>query len=185
MDKMKEDQKETGKGLVHIYCGDGKGKTTCGMGLCIRAAGAGLKVLIFQFMKDNSTSERNVMDQVSGITLLKGPNQEKFSFQMTREEKEEHRLFYSQKLEWIFRKASREAYDILFLDEVLYAIRAGLLPEEELLEKLDHRPEGLEVILTGQGLSEELLRRADYVTEMKKIKHPFDRGVIARIGIER
>ena len=76
-------------GCVHIYCGDGKGKTTCGMGLCVRAAGYGYRVLIYQFMKDNSTSERKAMEKIPGITFVPGLKQEKFSFQMTDQEKEE------------------------------------------------------------------------------------------------
>jgi len=179
-------KKESGRrGLIHIYCGDGKGKTTCGMGLCVRAAGAGGKVLIYQFMKDNSTSERRVLSQVPGITLIDGPDRVKFSFQMTEEEKAEQRTSYRERLKQLFRKAEEERYDLLFLDEAIYTVRAGLLPEQDLISCLDHKPEGLEVILTGQGPSEEMILRADYVTEMKKVKHPYDRGISARRGIER
>ena len=81
-------------GLIHIYCGDGKGKTTTGMGLCARAAGYGYRVLIYQFMKDNSTSERNVLSLSENITIVDGLAQEKFSFQMTPEEKAAHKEFY-------------------------------------------------------------------------------------------
>lgn len=171
-------------GRVHVYCGDGKGKTTCGMGLCMRAAGAGKKVLICQFMKDNSTSERRILAQIPGVTLVPGLQHEKFSFQMNQEEKAARRTFYNKRLEELFRKAEAENFDLLFMDEALYAIRAGLLDEETLLRCLDERPQGLEVILTGQGPGEKLLARADYVTEMKKIKHPYDQGVKAREGIE-
>ena len=171
-------------GRVHVYCGDGKGKTTCGMGLCMRAAGAGKKVLICQFMKDNSTSERRILAQIPGVTLVPGLQHEKFSFQMNQEEKAARRTFYNKRLEELFRKAEEENFDLLFMDEALYAIRAGLLDEETLLQCLDERPQGLEVILTGQGPDEKLLARADYVTEMKKIKHPYDQGVKAREGIE-
>lgn len=171
-------------GRVHVYCGDGKGKTTCGMGLCMRAAGAGKKVLICQFMKDNSTSERRILAQIPGVTLVPGLQHEKFSFQMNQEEKAARRTFYNKRLEELFRKAEEENFDLLFMDEALYAIRAGLLDEETLLQCLDERPQGLEVILTGQGPGEKLLARADYVTEMKKIKHPYDQGVKAREGIE-
>ena len=174
----------TGKGMIHIYCGDGKGKTTCGMGLCLRAAGAGRKVLIYQFLKDNSSSERLALKRVPGITLEAGLQKEKFSFQMTEDERKERRSYYSTKLAVLFRKAEKEAYELLFLDEVIYTVRAGLLPEALLLAELDHKPDTLEVVMTGQGPDEELLRRADYVTEMRKIRHPFDRGIQAREGIE-
>ena len=85
-------------GLIHIYCGNGKGKTTCGMGLCVRAAGFGFRVLIYQFMKNNSTSERTAMAHIENITFLPGLEQEKFSFRMSEEEKEEHRRFYAAQL---------------------------------------------------------------------------------------
>lgn len=174
-----------GRGLIHIYCGDGKGKTTCGMGLCLRAAGAGMRVLIYQFMKDNSSSERQSMEHVPGVTLARGPEKIKFSFRMTEEEKKEQRAENGRKLKELFRLAREKDFDVLFLDEAVYAARAGVLPEEELLGYLDRKPEKLEVILTGQKPSEELCRRADYITEMKKVKHPFDQGIGARDGIER
>lgn len=172
-------------GLVHIYCGDGKGKTTTGMGLCARAAGYGYKVLIYQFMKDNKTSERKILENVTNITWLDGLEQEKFSFQMTEEEKREHRAFYNAQLEMVTKKARDEEYDVLFLDETIYTIGAGLLDEEKVLEFLDNRPEHLEVILTGQGPSEALMERADYISEICMRKHPFQKGQAARNGIER
>nr|WP_296834528.1 cob(I)yrinic acid a,c-diamide adenosyltransferase [uncultured Marvinbryantia sp.] len=172
-------------GLVHIYCGDGKGKTTTGMGLCVRAAGYGYRVLIYQFMKNNRTSERKVLEKVENITIVDGLEEEKFSFQMTEEEKKERRQFYAQQLKMVTEKARDEQFDVLFLDEVIYTIRAGLLDEALVLDFLDHKPEKLEVILTGQGPDEELLARADYVSEICMRKHPFQKGQPARDGIER
>lgn len=176
---------ERNTGCVHIYCGDGKGKTTCGMGLCVRAAGYGYRVLIYQFMKDNSTSERKAMEKIPEITFVPGLKQEKFSFQMTEQEKEERKRFYEDKFREVTRKAREEEYDVLFLDEIIYTIRAGLFEEELLLQWLQEKPEHLEVILTGQNPGEKLIACADYVSELKKIKHPFDRGLAARDGIER
>ena len=117
---------EKDRGYVHIYCGNGKGKTTTGMGLCLRAAGYGYKVLIYQFMKDNATSERKALARVPGITLAEGLPQEKFSFQMTEEEKSSRRAYYEEQFRAITEKAAREDYDVLFCDELVYAIRAGL-----------------------------------------------------------
>ena len=88
-------------GYIHIYCGNGKGKTTTGMGLCTRAAGFGYRVLIYQFMKNNKTSERKILEQVPNITFIDGLEQEKFSFQMTTEEKEQRRLYYEQQFNLI------------------------------------------------------------------------------------
>lgn len=186
---MTEDRKERkirrGTGLVHIYCGNGKGKTTTGMGLCIRAAGFGYRVLIYQFMKDNSTSERKTLEKVENITLLEGLAQEKFSFQLTPEEKRDRQEFYNNQFRKVTRMAAEENYDVLFLDETVYAIRAGLLDEALVIDFLRNKPEKLEVILTGQDPSQELMEQADYVSEIRKIKHPFDWKQPARDGIER
>ena len=177
--------KKGGTGLVHIYCGDGKGKTTTGMGLCTRAAGYGLKVLIYQFMKDNLTSERKVLEALPNVTFIDGLDREKFSFRMTEEEKKERRAFYNRRLQEVTRKAAAEGFDVLFLDESIYTVRAGLLDEDLLVHFLETKPEGLEVILTGQNPSSKLIALADYVSEIRKIRHPFDEGVPARRGIER
>lgn len=174
-----------GTGLIHIYCGDGKGKTTTGMGLCARAAGYGYRVLIYQFMKDNSTSERNVLKLSDNVTIIDGLPQEKFSFQMTPEEKAARREYYAQQLKFVTQKAADENYDLLFLDETIYTIRAGLLDESLVLDFLKNKPEQLEVILTGQNPSQALIDAADYVSEIRKVKHPFDQGIPARKGIER
>lgn len=175
--------KETG--LIHIYYGDGKGKTTTGMGLITRAAGYGYRVLLYQFMKNNKTSERKILEQVENITIVDGLEQEKFSFQMTPEEKAERREFYGKQFQRITKKAVSEAYDVLFMDETIYTISAGLLDEDLVLEFLRTKPENLEVILTGNYPSENLLELADYVSEIRKIKHPFDKGQRARLGIEK
>lgn len=176
-------EKETG--CIHIYCGDGKGKTTCGMGLCVRAAGYGYKVLIYQFMKDNNTSERKALEKIDNITMIDGLSQEKFSFQMSPQEREERKAYYENQFLAVTRRAETEGYDVLFLDEIIYTIRAGLFDEKLLCNFLDEKPETLEVILSGQGPSQDLIERADYVSEIRKIKHPFDCGIAARKGIER
>ena len=178
-------EKITGTGLVHIYCGDGKGKTTTGMGLCLRAAGFGYRVLIYQFMKNNKTSERKALEQIENIRILDGLEEEKFSFQLTEEERKQRLEFYNSQFKKVTGLAEKEGWDLLFLDEAIYTIRAGLLDEELVAEFLENKPEKLEVILTGQGPSQRLLELADYVSEIRKVKHPFDRRQPARDGIER
>ena len=172
-------------GLVHVYYGTGKGKTSIGMGMSIRSAGAGMKVLIYQFMKDNSSSERTILKSTPGITLKDGLSEEKFAFQMTLEEKEERRRFYKSKLEEIIRKVSGGKYDFLFLDEIIYTISAGLLEEDLLIRFLKEKPLALEVVLTGNNPSRELMEHADYISRIKKEKHPYDKGITARVGIEK
>lgn len=172
-------------GYIHIYCGNGKGKTTCGMGLCVRAAGYGYRVMIYQFMKDNTTSERKILEQIPNITILKGLDKEKFSFQMTSDEKELRRSYYESQFQKLTLMAAEEHYDVLFMDELIYTIHAGLFREELLLNFLKNKPETLEVILTGQNPSQALIDIADYVSNIQKEKHPFDKGLPARKGIEK
>lgn len=169
-------------GKIHIYCGNGKGKTTTAIGLMVRCAGAGKKVLFYQFMKNNTSSERNILEQLEGITCLKGKENAKFSFQMTEEEKILERKENDERLVDIFKEAKQ--YDMLCLDEALYTIRAGLLDEALLIQCLQEKPEELEVILTGRDPSERLCEMADYISEIQKIKHPFDQGLGSRLGIE-
>lgn len=172
-------------GLVHIYCGNGKGKTTCAMGLCTRAAGYGYKVLIYQFMKNNKTSERKILEQVPNVTFIDGLDNEKFSFLLTPEEKEARKEYYHAQFRNVTELAEKEGYQVLFMDELIYAIGAGLFDEAVLVEYLKHKPESLEVIMTGQNPSEAVIELADYVSEIRKIKHPFDKGQKSRMGIEK
>ena len=172
-------------GLIHVYCGNGKGKTTTGMGLCARAAGYGYKVLIYQFMKNNKTNERKVLEKVENVTWVDGLDKEKFSRQMSDEEKLERRAFYAEQFRKVTALAREGDYDVLFLDETIYTIRAGLLDESLVTEFLDHKPEKLEVILTGQDPGEAILERADYVSEICMRRHPYKKGIPARDGIER
>lgn len=172
-------------GLVHIYCGDGKGKTTSAVGLTVRASGAGMKVLFYQFMKDNKTSERNILNNIENISIIDGLDNEKFSFQMNEEEKKERKEFYTNQFYQITRKAQNEKFDMLVMDEIIYTIEADLLDEKVLVEYLEKKPESLEIVMTGNAPSDTLIRYADYVSEIKKIKHPYDEGKKARIGIEK
>ena len=170
--------------MIHIYYGDGKGKTTCGMGLCLRAAGTGRKVLIWQLMKDGSSGERAAMGQVPGIDLIEAPERVLFSFQMSEDEKAEQRAFNNKRLREITDTAIDNGYDLLFLDEALYAVGAALLDEGTLLDTMDRCLDRVELVLTGRDPSDEILKRADYITQFVKEKHPFDRGIAARQGIE-
>lgn len=172
------------KGLIHIYCGDGKGKTTCAMGLAVRCAGAGEKVLIYQFMKGNSSSERTVLNQISNITLLDGVPRIKFSFQMTEEEKEQLAFYYKGIFKEITEKLQTGNYRMVVMDEIISTVNLGLLDIETVEKFLKTKPEHLEVVMTGREPKESLCELADYITEMKKNKHPFDQGIGSRKAIE-
>ena len=169
-------------GRIHIYFGDGKGKTTAAVGQAVRAAGHGFRVLFFQFLKDNSSNERKILEQISNITCLPGREQVKFVSRMNGEEKAE-RLHYNNKaLDESVKFCS--PFDLLVMDEALCAVGLKVLSEEKLISFLQHKPRGLEIVLTGHQVSDRMKEIADYATEMHKIKHPYDLGKLAREGIE-
>ena len=171
-----------GTGRIHLYYGDGKGKTTAAVGQVIRAAGSGLQVLVFQFLNNNESSERKILEQIPNITCLNGREPVKFVSRMNKDEKAETRRYNNKALDEIVKFCS--PFDVLLLDEALCAVQLNVLSEEKLLSFLKHKPRGLEVILTGHVITENLLEVADYVTQMTKIKHPYDQGTLAREGIE-
>ena len=171
------------RGMLHLYYGDGKGKTTCAMGLALRAAGRNIPVVIAQFLKSEDSGERNSLRSLPAVTLLPLPQQAKFTFQMTPEEQELSREESATRLRTAFRLAYSQG-GLLILDEICAAINAGMVDLEELLSLLDNRPEGLEVVLTGRDPDPQLIDRADYLTEFVKKRHPYDKGIAAREGIE-
>lgn len=168
--------------MIHLYYGDGKGKTTAAMGLALRCAGSGKKVRIYQFLKDNSSSERNALHIIDGIEIIPGKDCEKFVFEMSESEKKTEAKYCSEMLKKIF--CNLQGIDMLILDEVTTAITCGLLDEVSLLDLLEKHGKNTEVVMTGGIPSERILQACDYVTHMKKVKHPFDEGASARLGVE-
>lgn len=172
------------KGLIHIYCGENKGKTTASLGLAIRAAGAGKKVIFSQFLKDGSSAELGPLSTIPGISIKICEKPHGFIWTMTEEEKLAAAADYTALFHEVRDLARQGEADLLILDEILGAVTTRMVPEPQLIDFLDQKPEGLEVVLTGRDPSPALMERADYITEMKKIKHPFDQGIPARKGIE-
>lgn len=169
-------------GFVHIYYGDGKGKTTAAIGQAIRAAGNNCEVLFYQFLKDNTSGERIILNELEHITCIEGRTEELFSFQMNQKQIQESKDYYQKKFAQIDKQVVH--YQMLVLDEIICAIQVGLLEEEQVIRFLKQKNQELEVIMTGNVPSEKLKSCADYITEMKKEKHPFDKGEKARRGIE-
>lgn len=169
-------------GLVHIYCGDGKGKTSAAIGLAIRAAGRGKRIVIARFLKNDDSGEVDILRRIPEITLL--PCEKNFGF-VSRMDEETKRQAAACNL-GLFERASMlaEDADMVVFDEIMAAVRYGMIPESRVLDFLAGRPERLEVVMTGRNPSEKLLAAADYVSEIVKRKHPFDHGIPARIGIE-
>lgn len=174
------------KGLVHIYTGEGKGKTTASLGLAVRAAGQGLSVLFVQFFKEDEadSGEKDFFKR------------SKLNIELVRSNCR-HPIFTGGKTDLAFvKKSVLDTYenvkkrvadgsvDLLVLDEIMSAINGGWIDVEDIIGFLKGRPPGLEVVLTGRNAPPELVQVSDYVTEMLKIKHPYDSGVTARKGIE-
>ena len=172
-------------GLIHIYTGNGKGKTTAAMGLVLRASGRGLKVIVGQFLKGRETGELKTLALLPGVEVFRGKPLTKFSFQMSDGEKEEVLQSHNHFIGELAQRCAETKADLLVLDEVIGACSTKLLDEKLLLDFLKNKPKHLEVVMTGRNPSESLLEMADYVSEICKRKHPFDRGIPAREGIEK
>ncbi len=176
------------KGLVQIYTGDGKGKTTAAFGLALRAAGQGNKVLVYQFLKPPSldVGERFAL-RLGAVRIrveaLDVPWDMSQSFD-NEKVLTSTRTAISNALDRIAQTSEKRFYDVLILDEIVFCLSKGLAKLEDIKNIIDKRDPRVEIILTGRGASEEVIALADLVTEMKSIKHPFDTGLGARRGIE-
>lgn len=170
------------QGLIHIYCGDGKGKTTAAVGLSVRAAGADKKVLFVQFFKNGNSSEIRSLQKLEGIRTLHASTVPGRFSRMSDEQRVQASSDYTE----LFRSAAAlsENFDLLILDEIISACNLKIVDEALVTAFLDSKPDSLEVVLTGRDPSCELTSRADYITSMEKIKHPYDQGIRARKGIE-
>lgn len=171
-------------GYIHIYCGDGKGKTTAALGLALRAAGANKRVLLTRFMKTNSSSELTSLSLQPNIKLIPTSKVFGYYYTLTDNEKEQAYDYYSSLLKEACKRAIAENYDLLILDEVTYAYSYHFIDCDYLMSFLHAKPEKLEVVITGKHPAQELLDVADYISDIKKVRHPYDKGVLPREGIE-
>jgi len=169
------------KGYVQVYTGDGKGKTTAAIGLSVRAAGAGFKVYIAQFMKKGGYSELKALEQFSDWITIEQFGTGKF---ITGEPKDEDLEMGRKCLEAIAKALTSGKYDVVIMEEANVAAKFGVIKTEDILAMIKKKPENVELIITGRGASEEVMEAADLVTEMREIKHYYKNGVNARIGIE-
>jgi cob(I)alamin adenosyltransferase len=170
-------------GLVHIYTGDGKGKTTASIGLGIRAAGSGMKVLMVQFLKGRKSSEEVLIEKLKpDFEILKNRQIEKFVWELTPKEKEEMKKNTLQLFEYAAQNARNK--DLIILDEIIAAVTTGLIEVTKICEFIKNKPSNLELVLTGRNAPDELIELADYVSEINAVKHPISKGIQARRGIE-
>ncbi len=170
------------KGYIHVYTGDGKGKTTAAFGLALRATGAGLKTYIAQFVKGMKYSELDAIKKFDDSITLKQYGRGCF---IKRKSKQEDIDIAQHGFEEIRQIVKSEKYDLIILDEINIAISYNLIDEDDLIELMENKPSGIELIITGRYASPNVIEKADLVTEMKEVKHYYQKGVVARVGIEK
>ena len=170
------------KGYVQVYTGDGKGKTTAALGLALRAAGAGLKVFIAQFIKMGDYSEIKMLERFSDLIVVEQYGLGRF---IKGKPSLEDIRTAGKGLEKIHALLLDAQYDVVIMEEANVAVMTGLFSAEDILRLITIKPDSVELIITGRGADPRILDKADLVTEMKCIKHYYEQGVQARIGIEK
>ncbi len=170
------------KGYVQVYTGNGKGKTTASLGLAVRAAGAGLKVYIVQFLKQGDYSEIKALKKFSDLITVEQYGLGKF---VKGKPSPEDIEAGKKGIEKIKSVVSAGNHDVVIIEEGNVAVMCGLFPSSEIVDIIDNKPENIELVITGRGATQDIIDKADLVTEMKEIKHYYSKGVKARVGIEK
>lgn len=173
------------KGLIQVYCGNGKGKTTATIGLGIRALGNNMKVIMIQFLKNNDTGECRLLKQLEpSFKVFHFEKNRDFTWNLNEEEKKELKQEVGMALKFAKKVMDTGECDILILDEILAAIQTGFVEVESLVELIDAKPDVMELVLTGRVVPEEIINKVDYISRIDAQKHPMDKGIPARAGIE-
>ncbi|MFA5021693.1 MAG: cob(I)yrinic acid a,c-diamide adenosyltransferase [Patescibacteria group bacterium] len=167
-------------GKIHIYTGNGKGKTTAALGLALRAVGAGFKVYIVQFLKAQDYSELNSLKKLPEITV-KRFGQKTFIYGLG---KPNDKVEAKKALKFCKKILKSSKFNLVILDEIFLASFFKLISVPEIIKLIKNKPKSVELVLTGRKAASEIIKLADYVTEMKEIKHPYQQGLVARRGIE-
>jgi cob(I)alamin adenosyltransferase len=170
------------KGYVQVYTGDGKGKTTAAIGLAIRALGAGWPVFFAQFLKTGEYSEHKALAQFSDHLTIKTYGRNVF---IKGEPEEEDRRLAQEAYQEIAEIVASGRHRLVVLDEANVAVHYGLITVDQILNLIDRRAEGVELLITGRYAHSRLIERADLITEMRGVKHYFDQGIKARVGVEK
>lgn len=171
-------------GLIHIYCGDGKGKTTAAVGLAVRAAGSGMKVHFVQFLKGSPTSEIAVLEKIENITIRRCDRDYGFTFAMSDDDKAAITACHNRMLAEALELMQSGGADMVVLDEFNAAYSCGLLDKELADSIVLEKPADTELILTGRDPQPKFVEAADYVSEILAVKHPYSHGIEARKGVE-
>ena len=170
--------------MLHIYYGDGKGKTSSAIGLSIRYAGTNKKVMFVQFLKNNKSNERKILDIIDNIFLYPCPENVKFVFDMTNREKTDIYQQYNHIFTDSFNIVISQNYDMIVFDELNCVIDNNLIDIDIVKSYISEYKNKKEIILTGYALPNDLVNLADYISNIQKVKHPFDSGISARLGVE-
>lgn len=169
---------------LHLYIGDGKGKTCAAMGLALRALGHGWSVLVAQFLKNGRSGELDALRRFENARVIETPPTKKFTFQMTAEELAEEKARQAEALESLIMVVDAERPQMMVFDELAMAAHLHLVTDTDALRLIDAALEHGEVAVTGRAAPEALLARADYISEIVKRRHPYDSGLQARKGVE-
>ncbi len=173
------------KGYVHIYTGDGKGKTTAAVGLGLRAYGRGFKVLLVQFLKSEPSGEIMAIEKLgSNFKSFRTKKVKGFFINMNDEKRQELKKSEQEAFQYAHEAVMSEEWDLVILDEVIGSLGIGLIELKSLIDLIKEKPNSVELVLTGRNAPAELIEFSDYVSEIKAVKHVFSKGVPAREGIE-
>lgn len=172
------------KGLVHIYHGDGKGKTTAAFGLALRALGNGWRVGILQFLKGSPTGEVTALEEIKNVTVRRNSKDFGFFSNMSLRDRQEMTAMQNHNLQLLIEELKEGKYDMVILDELCAAYNQKSVERNLVKELLELTTGRIELIITGRNPHDDLLSYADYVTQMQQERHPFERGLTARQGIE-
>lgn len=173
------------QGLVQVYTGDGKGKTTAAIGQGIRAYGNGLKVYMIQFLKGGKTGELSTVEKLGDkFKIFRFEKPKDFTWNLNKEELEQLREEIRTGYNFILDVIKENKCDLLIIDEVMAVLSNNFLSVEEVLYIIDNKPKNMEIILTGRNAPKEIIEKSNLVTEMKCVKHYFNEGIPSREGIE-
>lgn len=169
------------KGFIHVYTGNGKGKTTAAIGLGVRASGAGLRVLMVQFMKGRRYSELDALQHLRNFTVKQFGRDEFVSKEKPAQVDID---LAAEGLAYAKEMIAQNTYDLVILDEINVAVDYQLIRVQDVVDLIQHKPEALELVLTGRYATPEVMKHADLVSEILEIKHPYQKGVLSRKGID-
>lgn len=179
-------EKKLDKGLVQVYTGDGKGKTTAALGQALRTVGRDYKVYMIQFLKGGDSGELHSVKQLyPDFQIFRFDKIKKFFWTLNDEEKAELKKKIDEAFDFAMKVIKEERCNMLILDEIMGVLSNKLLTVEQICQLIQEKPEHMELILTGRNVPQEIIELADYVSEIKMVKHPFQKGIHAREGIEQ